>query len=62
MRFDLLPCSCGGTPKIQSERLVSFKIYSCKCLKCGKESTSRVHKEDAVDEWNNERLNQDVYQ
>ena len=56
MEFDLLPCSCGGTPKIQSQRLVTIKIYSCKCSKCGKESTGRVHKEDAVDEWNYESI------
>ena len=56
MEFDLLPCFCGGTPTIQSQRLVTIKIYSCKCSKCGKESTSRVHNEDAVDEWNYESI------
>ncbi len=50
--MDIYKCSaCGKIPKLCIERLGSLKLYYMEC-KCGNKGFSRVHKEDAVEEWN----------
>lgn len=49
----LYRCSkCSKSPKMCTQKLVTIKLYYVEFY--GNKGTSRVHKEDAASEWNNE--------
>lgn len=48
----LKPCTCGEMPKPAWDCRLGPTGHCYICYKCGKRSTSMIHREDAITAWN----------